>query len=243
MQIPYVGADTLPPGWHRSTAGLISQCQRALQAGLAPMSAPHVRQPAMPLGERTPLVNTGIAQLEEFLTPETEFRALGMAYNQLQIAAETGPLSVFAVMTNLAGLTPADRPTGKAEVFINPHLYPVESKGRAIGVEPCFSTLGLVPEVERWRAVVLTSVNLPPVQLQGASAIVVQHEFDHILGKLAVEVAFQTDLQVFYVPPEVEQIFFEDYHKKGRRHYWPHRLIRQQGEAMLNGEYSPLNHT
>ncbi|HVI69608.1 MAG TPA: peptide deformylase [Magnetospirillaceae bacterium] len=237
LDIPYVGGRTLPKGWHGPTPGLLVKYRRGLRYGLARSNAAHYRTSAQRF-EGGPGGQWAIDTLQGFVSLKHEITALGMAHSQLAIAEQTGPLAVFAAMTEIAGLTLNDCRPGR--VFLNPHIEPVVSKGKSVGTEPCFSCLAtsLVAEVERWNAVVLTSDNQPPVELEGPAAVVAQHEYGHTLGELCVDVAFRTGRRVFYVPAELHQTFFADFDRRGRLHDYRHLFIPEQWEAVLNGEYT-----
>lgn len=237
--IPYVSATSLPLGWHGPTAGLLEKYQQSKRHGIAPSDAPHLSVAAQRFAAgANPATEEAIAALERFVSLEGEIVALGMAYPQLAAAAETGSLAVFAAMTDIGGLRLEDCRPGK--VFVNPCIIPITSRGKKVDVEPCFSCLAtsLVPEVERWNAVTLTSDNQPPIELEGAAAIVAQHEYDHIAGKLCVDVAFRAGRPVFYVPPELSKEFFEDFHGQNRRQDYPHKFCRKQWEATRHGDFT-----
>ena len=245
FDIPYVGsAKQLPKGWHRATEVLLDKYLSCQQYGLADTHAPQLLLPAQSLGqnqEPPPAVKEAMKLLAGFVQPTHPHVGLGMAYPQLEAAALTGVWAVFAAMTDLTGLTADHLRPGR--LFINPRIEPIESAGKSVGVEACFSCLvgSLVAEVERWNAVVLVSDNHDPIRLEGPAAIPAQHEYGHLQGKLCVNVAFQTGRRVFYVPPELHGTFFA-LNRQGRRHEYPHDFPYDQWEASLSGDFTLRSH-
>jgi len=75
--------------------------------------------------------------------------------------------------------------------LVNPRI--VDHKGRAIGTEGCLSIPSIYGEVERWKDVVVKALNAKgePVayEASGLFAVVLQHEIDHLDGRLFTDLA------------------------------------------------------
>jgi peptide deformylase len=104
-----------------------------------------------------------------------EAEGIGLAANQVAL-----PYRMFIV--NTAGR----RGTGEEMVFINPALS--RPRGTAVQEEGCLSLPGLRMDVRRPARIVVEAWSLDgtPIQLDldGLMARVVQHEFDHLEGRL-----------------------------------------------------------
>lgn len=74
-------------------------------------------------------------------------------------------------------------------VFINPEL--IEGEGRIVWEEGCLSVPEMVVEVPRMERVVMEGTDLEgrrfQVQAEGIFAIALQHELDHLDGKLIID--------------------------------------------------------
>jgi peptide deformylase len=76
------------------------------------------------------------------------------------------------------------------QVFINPEIT-AHSDERADGEEGCLSVPGIYDEVERFARITVRALNLDgqPFELQasGLLAVCIQHEMDHLKGKVFVQ--------------------------------------------------------
>ena len=76
------------------------------------------------------------------------------------------------------------------QVFINPDII-AHSDERADGEEGCLSVPGIYDEVERFARITVRALNLDgqPFELQasGLLAVCIQHEMDHLKGKVFVQ--------------------------------------------------------
>ncbi len=110
----------------------------------------------------------------EMLDLMYEQEGVGLAANQVDL-----PLKIF--VANPAG----KRGEGEELVLINPELH--RPKGSDSDREGCLSLPGLFGEVRRAKQIFVSAYDLQgnPVerQLDGFLARVVQHEYDHLLGK------------------------------------------------------------
>ncbi|MEN9560574.1 MAG: peptide deformylase, partial [Pseudomonadota bacterium] len=74
-------------------------------------------------------------------------------------------------------------------VFINPKI--TAQKGEATGEEGCLSVPGTYEEVKRFAEITLESVNVKGekqiLHADGLLAVCIQHELDHLKGKVFVE--------------------------------------------------------
>ncbi len=75
------------------------------------------------------------------------------------------------------------------KVFINPQI--LEAEGEAIGEEGCLSVPGIYDKVKRAQRIRVRALNLEgePFELQaeGLLSVCIQHEIDHLKGKVFVE--------------------------------------------------------
>jgi peptide deformylase len=107
-----------------------------------------------------------------------QHNGVGLAANQVDL-----PYRLF--IANLAG----DPTTGEEFVFVNPVL----SKGRGLAEaeEGCLSLPGLYADVKRAEKITIDAYDLEGknirMELDGLFARVVQHETDHIEGKLFID--------------------------------------------------------
>jgi len=115
------------------------------------------------------------AAIEQMFDIMYEARGVGLAANQVAL-----PYRMFVV--NVAG----DPNAGEELVFLNPTLS--RPRGTAIQEEGCLSLPGLRADVRRPERVVVEAFTIDgePVRfdLDGFLARVVQHEFDHLEGRL-----------------------------------------------------------
>lgn len=104
-----------------------------------------------------------------------EAQGIGLAANQVAL-----PYRLFVV--NVAG----ERGTGEELVFVNPVLS--RPRGTAVQEEGCLSLPGVRADVRRPERIVVDAFTLDGdplhLDLDGLPARVVQHEFDHLEGRL-----------------------------------------------------------
>ncbi len=133
---------------------------------------PALLRPAKPLARLDPTMNDVVA---EMFTIMYEAEGIGLAAPQVAL-----PYRLFIV--NCAGR----RGAGEEHVFINPVLS--RPRGTAIQEEGCLSLPGVRMDVRRPAKVVVDAWSLDgePIHmdLDGLMARVVQHEFDHLEGRL-----------------------------------------------------------
>ena len=126
-----------------------------------------------------------------------EANGIGLAANQVDL-----PFRLFIV--NLA----ANKDEGEEHVFINPVIS--KPKGNEEREEGCLSLPGLYAPVKRPERVTFNAYNLQgeelTADLDGMMARVVQHETDHLDGKLFIDRLSPT--HELAVRPDVDQ--FED---------------------------------
>jgi peptide deformylase len=133
---------------------------------------PALRRRARPLARIDDAVLAAAARMFDIMY---EAQGVGLAANQVGL-----PYRMFIV--NLAG----ERGAGEELVFVNPVLS--RARGTAVQEEGCLSLPGLRMEVRRPEQVVVDAWTLTgePIRrdLDGLLARVVQHEFDHLEGRL-----------------------------------------------------------
>jgi len=133
---------------------------------------PALARKAKPLARIDDAVRDAVAQMFDIMY---EAQGVGLAANQVAL-----PYRLFIV--NVTGR----RGAGEELVFLNPSLS--RPRGTAVQEEGCLSLPGLRMDVRRPEQVVLDAWSLDgqPVHLDlnGFLARVVQHEFDHLEGRL-----------------------------------------------------------
>lgn len=133
---------------------------------------PALARKAKPLARIDDAVRDAVAQMFDIMY---EAQGVGLAANQVAL-----PYRLFVV--NVTG----QRGGGEELVFLNPALS--RPRGTAVQEEGCLSLPGLRMDVRRPERVVLDAWSLDgqPIHLDldGFLARVVQHEFDHLEGRL-----------------------------------------------------------
>lgn len=133
---------------------------------------PALARKAKPLARIDDDVRDAVAQMFDIMY---EAQGVGLAANQVAL-----PYRLFIV--NVTG----QRGSGEELVFLNPALS--RPRGTAIQEEGCLSLPGLRMDVRRPERVVVDAWSLDgqPIHLDldGFLARVVQHEFDHLEGRL-----------------------------------------------------------
>ena len=140
--------------------------------GLVEFPHPALRWPAKPLVRLDDAVREAVARMFEIMY---EAEGIGLAANQVAL-----PYRVFVV--NCTGR----QGEGEEHVFINPVLS--RPRGTAVQEEGCLSLPGVRMDVRRPERIVVEAWSLTgePIKLDldGLFARVVQHEFDHLEGRL-----------------------------------------------------------
>jgi peptide deformylase len=133
---------------------------------------PALARKAKPLARIDDAVRDAVTQMFDIMY---EAQGVGLAANQVAL-----PYRLFVV--NVTG----QRGGGEELVFLNPALS--RPRGTAVQEEGCLSLPGLRMDVRRPERVVLDAWSLDgqPIHLDldGFLARVVQHEFDHLEGRL-----------------------------------------------------------
>ena len=141
---------------------------------LALVEYPHpaLRRPARPLVRLDQAIRDAVARMFDIMY---EAQGIGLAANQVAL-----PYRIFVV--NCAG----QRGEGEEHVFINPVLS--RPRGTAVQEEGCLSLPGVRMDVRRPERIAVEAWSLAgePIKadLDGLLARVVQHEFDHLEGRL-----------------------------------------------------------
>jgi len=133
---------------------------------------PALRRPAKPLVRLDDAVRDAVARMFDIMY---DAQGIGLAANQVAL-----PYRMFVV--NCAGR----RGEGEEHVFINPVLS--RPRGTAVQEEGCLSLPGVRMDVRRPERIVVEAWSLEgepiTLDLDGLFARVVQHEFDHLEGRL-----------------------------------------------------------
>ena len=149
----------------------------ATDAAIGPLALvefphPALRRPAKPLVRLDDAVREAVSRMFDIMY---EAQGIGLAANQVAL-----PYRLFVV--NCSG----QRGAGEEHVFINPVLS--RPRGTAVQEEGCLSLPGVRMDVRRPERIVVEAWSLAgePLKydLDGLFARVVQHEFDHLEGRL-----------------------------------------------------------
>jgi peptide deformylase len=133
---------------------------------------PALRRRARPLARIDDALRAAAARMFEIMY---EAQGVGLAANQVAL-----PYRMFVI--NVAG----ERGAGEELVFVNPVLS--RPRGTAVQEEGCLSLPGVRMDVRRPERIVVDAWTLDGdplhLDLDGLLARVVQHEFDHLEGRL-----------------------------------------------------------
>lgn len=136
---------------------------------------PRLREKAKPVDTITPEV---ISLVEDMAETMYAAPGVGLAATQIGVA-----LSVF-----LVDIASEDEPSD-LRVFINPEI--VKAEGKQCWDEGCLSFPGVTEEIKRAERVVVRALDRTgaPFELEadGLLAVAIQHEYDHLQGKLMVD--------------------------------------------------------
>ncbi len=210
--VQYLGG-TLPRSWRRPTKELVEKYLEHLREGLAPPSARHLYAPSMTataVDLRSSAVRRGTSMLEAYTRPGSgsPLSAVGMAYPQLAQASSRSVRILAAQSGMAAELRDQDR--GQNVItLVNPSYRPVRNRGQRLRREACFSGPGFAVEVMRWNEIVLIFPDQPSKQVGGTDAWILQHEIDHLDGKICADVAREQKRRLYFVPPERSTPFYK----------------------------------
>ena len=144
------------------------------------MGDPRLLRTAQPVQEfGTPALRELVADMEETMKAAS---GAGLAAPQIGVDLQ---LVIFG--TDAANPRYPDAPPVPRTVLLNPVITPLSGEEEE-GWEGCLSVPGLRAVVPRWRRIRYTGFDLEgrPIdrQAEGFHARVVQHEVDHLFGKL-----------------------------------------------------------
>jgi peptide deformylase len=134
-----------------------------------------LRKPAEPVTE----IDGEVVRLVEHMA-ETMYSApgIGLAATQVGVAKQV-------LVADIA----ARRPESELIVLINPEI--VAAEGEVIFEEGCLSVPDYQAEVKRHEKITVRGLNLQgeevEIEAEGLLAIVLQHEIDHLNGKLFID--------------------------------------------------------
>lgn len=237
-EVKYLKSLALPPGWLSPSQDLMQFYVRCRSEGIASTSAPQIHRPSQVIPvDRLASVEAEIAMLGAYVdtSSPSQLGALGMAYPQLAIA-QNESWRIFTACLGMTGLL-AENVRSSWDTFVNPVVTPVKSKGQDEDIEYCYSVPGLTTTVVRWKAVDISALGREPQRIHGPSARIIQHELDHLDGKLCVQVGMAQGSQLYYVPPELKKVFLNLY-LGGRIEEWPLRYPMEQWQALVRGDFS-----
>ncbi len=136
---------------------------------------PRLREKAKPVESITPEVARLIDDMAETMYAAP---GVGLAATQIGVA-----LSVF-----LVDIASEDEPSD-LRVFINPEI--IKAEGKQTWDEGCLSFPGVTEEIKRAEKVVVRALdrggNSFELEADGLLAVAIQHEHDHLQGKLMID--------------------------------------------------------
>lgn len=95
--------------------------------------------------------------------------------------------------------------------LVNPHI--IQREGEAVAAEGCLSLPGLYGDVKRAARVVVAATNLAgkpfKIEAEGFLARALQHEIDHLNGRLFIDRVDESTLHWLVKPPKVEGVKLE----------------------------------
>ncbi|MEO1993194.1 MAG: peptide deformylase [Pirellulales bacterium] len=158
---------------------------------------PALARKAKPLATIDHVIRDAVSQMFEIMY---QAQGVGLAANQVAL-----PFRIFIV--NVAG----QKGMGEELVFLNPRLS--RPRGTAIQEEGCLSLPGLRMDVRRPDRVVIDAWSLDgePIRLDldGFLARVVQHEFDHLEGRLFTDrLPEAAALEARHALESMEEVFY-----------------------------------
>lgn len=177
---------------------------------------PSLRQIATPVTEITPAVTKFVTQLLETLDKKRNPAGVGLAAPQVD--------QLWRMFVTKVGPTGRER---AREVFLRLFVNPVivkHSPELTLGPDPkqpalegCLSMPGLYGPVPRWEWVELefselvgSNLKMRRERFEDFAARVVQHEYDHLDGKLFTDYAAEYELPVYQENKHGELIEIED---------------------------------
>jgi peptide deformylase len=153
---------------------------------LDPMAAlPIVRYPDARLRQKSQAVVSFDDDLRKLVTDmaETMYLAEGAGLAAIQVGA---PLRMFLIDAGVAGRPESDPPV----VFINPEMISISDEAQN-GDEGCLSFPGIFVPVKRGLRAVMRATDLEgkvfTVEGEGLYARALQHELDHLAGRLLID--------------------------------------------------------
>lgn len=233
--------DKLENGWRRPTRKLVAKFQLYLEQGIAPPKAPHLYTKARLVkpGElESPAVRNGVRLLQAHVQDNSTspLTAVGMAYTQL-MQARGGNLRIAAIQSGMQDLRRENR-TGNVLLLVNARYEPIESAGKVLREESCFTTLGIGVHVMRWKEIMLYLPGKKPRRVTGTEGWIIQHELgDHWLGSTCAIRAHNQGRKLYYVPPEWHDTFF----RGGFEPDWP-EYSYEQYIASMSGRFDLTNY-
>lgn len=113
-------------------------------------------------------------------------RALGLAAPQIGSS-----LRIFVVNLSYFSVMSSSVKDDDMKVYINPFIAPLERTTTLLGAEGCMSIPGQSVEVPRWDQIRVEYLNEARISVceyhSGLMSRVIQHELDHLDGKLTVD--------------------------------------------------------
>lgn len=169
------GSFNIPPQWQVTSA---KPNTPKIVTHLTPQGLRLLRTPSKPITDLKQAAQVAEWLKNTLLDAANQVGIEGVGLSAIQIGI---PLQIFVAEIN-----------GVLEVFINPKIKPT-SPQKEIDTEGCLSLPNIIVPVPRYKKIIVKYTTLQGTKtqkvLKGFNARVVQHEFDHLQGKLITDYA------------------------------------------------------
>lgn len=206
-----------------STPGLVEQYLLRTSHGFARTTSPRLFLPADPVSEADLVLHSlqgRMDMLDGFVGGSSPIKSLGVADSQLD-DPDGFIRSMFVANMQAGNLHKSSVAPG--ELFVNPGVSYVEAFGTQEDADGCLSFSGLVLLARRWRVIDIWGLGRTVSREVDTVAFILQHEWDHLFGIPCMQRRVP-GTPIFFVPPEVRTLFFEQFFYTGRMMEWPYQL-------------------
>lgn len=220
-------------GWHPPTPGMIEARRRDHDAGLCATDALSLRTRARRIeNDEFDEIAYKVQQLHDYVDSAKRFPAVGMAEPQL---LNSKALQVFSAAL---GMRTSSDSKNDVRVLINPRVTPIGIE-KETATENCCSARWVICKVTRYSAVNVEAITLQgeeiSTRVEGWSARILQHEYDHLQGILCADRALEQGHRLLFGPPELgdaRRAFHE------AETLWPLEYSPDQWLATISGKFS-----
>ncbi|MFH1222785.1 MAG: peptide deformylase [Pseudomonadota bacterium] len=132
---------------------------------------------------------SALALAEKMKNTMYEANGLGLAATQVGVSKKLFIIDIEQKVERDDNDDVISRSPGELHVFINPEI--IEKEGEVIFEEGCLSVPGVYEEIKRARKVTIeffdADFEKKTMIAEDLMAVVIQHEYDHLIGKLFVD--------------------------------------------------------